>query len=206
MPKATFYRIPFEKQQTLLMTGITLFSMFNYEEVDIKQIVNSANIPRGSFYAYFHDLEDFYSYIIGQLQATRIQEIEQLATHHTGDFFSFLIELYEHDLEKIADPSRRLLQHHYYHYIQTIKKGSLSGTIYHLEKRKNVMSVFLNLPIMTHQGTVVDDEEKAFIADLCMIIYLSTYNQAIQENLSIDEQLKRFIQRIKLIEKGVKSC
>ena len=206
MPKDTFYRIPYEKQQILLNTVISLFSTFNYEEVDVKRIVNSANIPRGSFYSYFNDLEDYYSYIIGQLQENRIKEIEQLAMNYQRDFFSFLIDMYEYDLKKITNPSRRLLQHHYYRYIQTIKKGSLSGTIYHLEKRKNVMSVFLNLPIMTHQGMLVSDEEKAFIADLCMTIYLSTYNQAIQENLSIDEQLNLVIKRLKLIERGVKSC
>jgi AcrR family transcriptional regulator len=206
MPKETFFKITDEKRDNLLKAGIKIFSELDFQEVEVKMIVNLVGIPRGSFYAYFEDLEDYYSYIISQLQENRIREVEELKTNFEGDFFDFLVLMYEYDLKKFADPSRRLLQHHYFRYIQTIKKGSFSGTIYKMEKRRSVMGVLLTLPIINEIGVSLSEDYKHFIADMCMTVYLSTYNQAIQENIPIKDHLELFKNRIDIIEKGVKSC
>lgn len=206
MPKDTFFKITEDKRRSLIDVGTTIFSKYDFEEVEVKHIVDMANIPRGSFYAYFTDLDDYYNYIINHLQEQRIKEIEAMAKEFSGDFFEFIIFMYKNDLKKLSDPSRLLLQHHYFRYIQTIKKGSLFGTIYNPRKKKNVMTVLMKIPIYYNQEEIVSEVEKEFIAEFCMTIYLSTYNQGIQENLTIDEHLDLFIKRIKIIEKGVKSC
>lgn len=206
MPKQTFFNITEEKRNQLIQVGIELFSNNDFENIDVKIIVDQAQIPRGSFYAYFNNIEDYYSYIIEQLQNQRIKEIESLTKNYKKDFFEFLIYLYEYDILKIQEKSRRLLLHHYFRFIQTKKKGSLSGTIYHLDKQNNVMSILLSLPIKCDSGKELIKEEKIFIADLCMTIYLATYNKAVQENLDINDHLNLFKKRIKIIERGTKLC
>ncbi|MFA7561695.1 MAG: TetR/AcrR family transcriptional regulator [Candidatus Izemoplasmatales bacterium] len=206
MPKDTFFKITETKRKFLVDVGSKIFASKDFEEIEIKEIVEAAMIPRGSFYAYFYDLEDYYSYVISKLQEQRVEETEALAKSFNGDFFKFIIMMYENDIRNLANPSRLLLQHHYFRYIQAIKKGSLMGTIYNLNKRKNVMSILIKIPINSEAKNKISLEEKEFIADLCMTIYLSTYNQAIQENLSSDEHLNLFKKRIRIIEKGVKSC
>lgn len=206
MPKQTFYKISDEKRKRMTDVGINIFSNQDFESVEVKHVVSLAQIPRGSFYAYFEDLEDYYAYIINQLQEKRIQDIEGLMKHFQGDFFSFLIHMYQYDLSKTSEPQRKLLQHHYLRYIQTIKKGSLTGTMYHLDKRRNIMSILTKLPLVNDQGMSIPEPEKHFVADFCMTIYLSTYNQATQEKRSLSEHLDLFKKRIKIIEKGVKSC
>ena len=204
MPKDTFFKISEDKRIKLENVGISLFSQFDFESVEVKQIVEAADIPRGSFYAYFNNLEDYYSYIISSLQENRIKEIEEMANAFSGNFFEFIISMYNNDLIKLNGSSRLLLQHHYFRYIQTVKKGSLSGTIYNLHKRRNIISILLKIPIEYNINDKISIDEKEFIADLCMTIYLSTYNQAIQENLSIKEHINLFEKRIRIIERGVK--
>lgn len=204
MPKDTFFKISEDKRLKLENVGIRLFSQFDFESVEVKQIVEAAGIPRGSFYAYFDNLEDYYSYIISSLQENRIKEIEEMANSFSDNFFEFIISMYKNDLIKSNKSSRFLLQHHYFRYIQTVKKGSLSGTIYNLHKRRNIISILLKIPIENNASDKISNDEKEFIADLCMTIYLSTYNQAIQENLSIKEHINLFEKRIRIIERGVK--
>ncbi len=206
MPKSTFFNIIEGKRNQLIQVGVELFSKHDFENIDVKMIVDYAQIPRGSFYAYFTDIEDYYSYIIEQLQTQRIKEIALLAKDFEKDFFEFLKFMYEYDIKKIQEKSRRLLLHHYFRYIQTKKKGSLSGTIYHLEKHNNVMSILLSLPIICDSGEELTKEEKIFIADLSMTIYLATYNKAVQEDLDLNGHLNLFKKRIKIIERGTKSC
>ena len=204
MPKDTFFKISEDKRLKLENVGISLFSKFDFESVEVKQIVEAAGIPRGSFYAYFDNLEDYYSFIISSLQENRIKEIEEMTKSFSGNFFEFIIAMYNNDLIKSNETSRLLLQHHYFRYIQTVKKGSLTGTIYNLHKRRNIISILLKIPIETDANDQISIDEKEFIADLCMTIYLSTYNQAIQENLSIKEHMNLFEKRIRIIERGVK--
>ena len=204
MPKDTFFKISEDKRLKLENVGISLFSKFDFESVEVKQIVEAAGIPRGSFYAYFDNLEDYYSFIISSLQENRIKEIEEMTKSFSGNFFEFIIAMYNNDLIKSNETSRLLLQHHYFRYIQTVKKGSLSGTIYNLHKRRNIISILLKIPIENNASDKISNDEKEFIADLCMTIYLSTYNQAIQENLSIKEHINLFEKRIRIIERGVK--
>lgn len=68
------------------------------------------------------------------------------------------------------------------------------------------MGVLLTLPIINEIGVSLSEDYKHFIADMCMTVYLSTYNQAIQENIPIKDHLELFKKRIDIIEKGVKSC
>lgn len=46
-------------RQKLLDTGLVLFARNGYHGVGIKQIVDSVQIPKGSFYNYFKSKEDF---------------------------------------------------------------------------------------------------------------------------------------------------
>ena len=64
MPTATFLNLPKEKQTKILNAAKHEFGKNSVEEASVKNIVTEAEIPRGSFYAYFHDKEDLYHYIL----------------------------------------------------------------------------------------------------------------------------------------------
>ena len=139
MPKITYFNIAKEKQQNLINVGIQLFSMHNYEDVDVKTVVESAGLPRGSFYAYFDDMEDYYTLIISSLRSERIKSISELAKGFKGNFFDFLIHMFKYDVSQYGNDRRKLLLTHYFRFLQTKKLGSLEGTIYHSSQENGMI-------------------------------------------------------------------
>ena len=58
MPKETFLKLPEEKKQKIIKSAKEEFSRASIEEASIKNIVEKAEIARGSFYQYFDSKED----------------------------------------------------------------------------------------------------------------------------------------------------
>jgi AcrR family transcriptional regulator len=67
MPKKTFYNLPDGKQNQIIDSAIEEFSRGTYKEIPISAIIKRAGIPRTSFYDYFEDKMDLYSYIIDMI-------------------------------------------------------------------------------------------------------------------------------------------
>lgn len=68
MPKSTFYNLSKEKQSNILNAAYKMFINNPYDEVTIRDIINEADIPIGSFYRYFKDKDDLYIYMIDQIE------------------------------------------------------------------------------------------------------------------------------------------
>ena len=64
MPKETFLKLSEEKKQKVLNAAKREFARVPIEQVSIKNIVEDAEIARGSFYQYFESKEDLLAYIL----------------------------------------------------------------------------------------------------------------------------------------------
>jgi AcrR family transcriptional regulator len=64
MPKETFFNLPEEKREHITNIAIDEFANNDYADVSISRIVARAAIAKGSFYQYFEDKEDLYSYLL----------------------------------------------------------------------------------------------------------------------------------------------
>ena len=64
MPKETFLKLSKEKQQKVINAAKKEFARVPIENVSIKNIVEEADIARGSFYQYFESKEDLLIYIL----------------------------------------------------------------------------------------------------------------------------------------------
>ena len=64
MPSQTFLNLDPKKQQKLLDAAMEEFSTVRYTEASVNHIIQQAGIPRGSFYMYFVDKDDLFSYIL----------------------------------------------------------------------------------------------------------------------------------------------
>ena len=76
MPKQTFYNLPPSKRESIFNAAILEFSQVLFSEASINRIIKTADIPRGSFYQYFDDKEDLFSFVISNI-FTVIDEIIQ---------------------------------------------------------------------------------------------------------------------------------
>ena len=91
MPKETFFNLPEEKRQNIYNIAIDEFSNKPYEKVSISQIVSRAKIAKGSFYQYFEDKEDLYTYLIDMIGKEKIKFMEKdFDKIEDMDFFEFM--------------------------------------------------------------------------------------------------------------------
>lgn len=83
MPTQTFFSLNQDKQTHIYDAALRVFTRTPYEKVSIQNILDEADIPRGSFYQYFTDKEDLYLYLC--------QEVDRKSIHITYrdnmDFF-----------------------------------------------------------------------------------------------------------------------
>lgn len=64
MPKQTFLNLPATKRDRFIEIAIEEFAANDYQTASISRIVAEAGIAKGSFYQYFENKEDLYSYLL----------------------------------------------------------------------------------------------------------------------------------------------
>lgn len=106
MPSSTFFRLPPEKREKLLDAACGEFARTPYPEASINQIVRRAGIPRGSFYMYFKDKEDLFTYLLGEFGDRIVSLLEQRLADHGGDLFPALLALYDQIQADYRDPAK----------------------------------------------------------------------------------------------------
>lgn len=77
MATKTFYKLPEEKKQRIIIAAKREFSRVPLEKALISNIIRDAGIPRGSFYQYFENIEDLFVYIIDDIYKKIHQDIKE---------------------------------------------------------------------------------------------------------------------------------
>ncbi|MCK4551513.1 MAG: TetR/AcrR family transcriptional regulator [Tenericutes bacterium] len=196
MPNNTFNNISKEKQNRILESGKILFSKHFFENVDVKMIVEKSKIPRGSFYAYFVNIEDYYLTVIKSLQNMRIQSIRNISKEEELDFFSFLTKIFTNDIKESLYNNQRLLIQHNFRYMLTHKLG------YHNQSDELQRPIFEVLNKYKDNFQMNKEDWSDFL-EFIMNIYLMTYMKSIQQKYSYDQSIKLFSSRINILKEGV---
>lgn len=95
MPKETFLKLSEEKKQKVLNAAKREFARVPIEQVSIKNIVEDAEIARGSFYQYFESKEDLLAYILKENADEIDTKIKNKIYETKGNIFDAYIELYD---------------------------------------------------------------------------------------------------------------
>ncbi|MFP4287435.1 MAG: TetR/AcrR family transcriptional regulator [Candidatus Izemoplasmataceae bacterium] len=97
MPKETFYNLPNAKQEAIIEAIQKTFLEKPMTKISISDVVRHADIPRGSFYQYFEDLEDMFSFLIDySLKAFEVEVLNRVK-NETIEFFDYLSMALEKD-------------------------------------------------------------------------------------------------------------
>lgn len=96
IPKQTFYNLSKLKRNKIFDSGFQEFSAYNYYNASINRIVNEASIPKGSFYQYFYDKDDFYWYIINRVIDEQVSSYDKLLEGAKGNFIKAEEHLFFH--------------------------------------------------------------------------------------------------------------
>ena len=100
MPKTTFYNLNEEKREKIEKALKKEFSRNTFEKASISNIIEEANIPRGSSYQYFNDKDGALKYIIENFLDDEKRQIQQLLIEHNGDIFKTTLDLFSYFIDK----------------------------------------------------------------------------------------------------------
>ena len=96
MPTSTFFNLPEDKKNKILRAANKEFARVPIEQVSIKNIVEDAEIARGSFYQYFEDKEDLFQYIMSAKMGNMQNKLIEMIEHENGNIINIFINIYDH--------------------------------------------------------------------------------------------------------------
>ena len=77
--KKTFLNLPEERQKEILDIAIMEFTLNDYKNASLSNIIKKIGLAKGSFYRYFNSKKDLYIYLIEYSMQSRFEEIEDLS-------------------------------------------------------------------------------------------------------------------------------
>ncbi len=95
MPTSTFFRLPEEKRQRLVAAAWEEFTRIRYSDVSINRIIQTAHIPRGSFYQYFEDREDLFEYMMKDVRKQFKALLSGILQEEQGDLFTLAVRAFD---------------------------------------------------------------------------------------------------------------
>ena len=126
IPKDTFFNLPEEKRKKIIRAAIDQFEELHYNNVTIDGIIQSAGIPKGSFYQYFENKDDLYIYLFTELGDTKLDMFESLKAK--VPFISFKEYMMEYIMElKKLESSNDQISH--------LKREFLNECPQHIKKQ-----------------------------------------------------------------------
>lgn len=93
MPKKTFFNLPSHKKERILQGAKEVFAGKHYSRVTIDAIVESADIPKGSFYQYFHDKDDLFKHIFSDLGTEKGNLLLGVANKSSESFSGLILNM-----------------------------------------------------------------------------------------------------------------
>lgn len=108
MPTDRFYRLPEEKKQIIREAAIKEFARVPFEKASINQIIQNADISRGSFYTYFADKHDVVCFIFEDIQEQMRRQCEASLETNDGDYFMMLHDIFEVFVTRLQEAKNML--------------------------------------------------------------------------------------------------
>jgi AcrR family transcriptional regulator len=87
MPKITFFNLPSEKQENMILALKLEFSRAPLPEASISNIIKTAGVSRGSFYQYFDDKDDAFFFLLNIITTDIRRKFLHILEHNNGDLF-----------------------------------------------------------------------------------------------------------------------
>ncbi|KAB3532169.1 TetR/AcrR family transcriptional regulator [Alkaliphilus serpentinus] len=200
MPTETYFNLNEEKQKRVYRAVFQEYTRVPLEEVSVKNIVNSADIPRGSFYQYFTDKEEALVYLISETRNQSHGELEHITSELQLNIYELMEALFMDEINKLKnkEESARLLL------LKQIIKSAKATSIFY-----NVMTnVILEHPMLeacwNNISSIIDKKDlRKSIIDLLFATLNDCLIVAIEDENKIDVSINTFKLKIEIIQLGV---
>jgi len=92
MPLKTFYNLKDSRKEEIRQVCYKEFALNDFNNASLSNIIKKLGLAKGSFYRYFKNKIDLYSYLLDYATTIRMQMVKNLAEKQGSDFFEILIK------------------------------------------------------------------------------------------------------------------
>lgn len=107
MPSRTFLKLPKDKRLRILRAAKKEFSRVPLEKAIIANIVKDAEIPRGSFYQYFENIDDLFVYLMQYMYGIDKKKFARYLEQTDNDVYEALKLRFSNTIDKLANAENR---------------------------------------------------------------------------------------------------
>ena len=198
MPKSTFYNLNIEKREKIEKAIRNEFGKKSFSKASISNIIEEANIPRGSFYQYFEDKEDAIKYVISNFIEVEKRQMEKILEENNGDIFETAIGIYQYIVDKNSDDQEIILCKNI---LQTMKDENINVfEEIRLEKNNTNSKSLIN----TTNLNVKNDEDIKYIMKIISVVVRAETIEVMSQRKSKEQGLEELKAQIKLLQEGLR--
>ena len=198
MPKETFLKLSKEKQQKVINAAKKEFARAPIENVSIKNIVEEADIARGSFYQYFESKEDLLIYILRENSEKLNTKLKDKVKETNGDIFKLYIFLYDSMIEEFTNnPDQELFKQIF------INLKSSDENVFYLVRKTKPQDIIEYYEQIDKNNLKIENHEDLVI--ICDMLNVITRRALIKnfKNKSKEDCRKMFLKEIEYLKYGI---
>lgn len=196
MPTDTFYNLPDSKKEKIIKAAKKEFARIEFEQTSIKNIVEEAEIARGSFYQYFESKEDLFKYILELHMGNVENKIQEILIKNNGDIFLLFIDMYNAMLDKCANESEFNFFRRIFENIKTSQNN-----IIEFEKSESILEKNKDLIDKSNLRIKNEEDYKTIIRILDSITIKAMVRMFQFE--SKEEALNQYMSEIEFLKNGI---
>ncbi|UJF15573.1 TetR family transcriptional regulator [Jeotgalibaca sp. MA1X17-3] len=202
MPKPTFYRLPEERQKEILQAAFEEFSTNPLQEASVGNITKKLSLSRASFYKYFNDLEEVYTYIYQRIAWDPHDLLLQSLEEAEGIFFEGMTRYAKKMANQFFEPTyrafyRNLLVKMDYHLFSQMEKDSNTPKMDYKQFLQEVIEV------IDWEEIAVEEHELLAFLDFIKEIFHELFMKSFLREWTEEQTFAAIHQRLNWLKRGI---
>lgn len=197
MPKETYFHLKEEKKEKIEKALEKEFARVPFEKASISNIIEEAQIPRGSFYQYFEDKEDAIRYMIQKYISMEYKMIYEILQKTKGDIFKMSILAFEYMVENATQKKEMNL---YKNIMKEIKRNNIN--IFD-ECKENIKSNEIKDRIDVSHLNLQSEKDLKYMMKILISIIRTTGIEVIDNKISIEQGKIDLIEQLEILKRGM---
>lgn len=197
MPKETFFNLEEGKRNKIIAAAKAEFTVNPLRKSRVSNIIKEADIPRGSFYQYFDDLDDLYYYVIDD-EFENVYKAGNRFTDVTDDLFEFAQISFEYDYKGFIDDRRHMFMMNVFKSISSNEEYIVN---FNKMRRDYIMTILNKMDLSNIRFTEEDDLIKMY--RMIQEIKRTVIHRSVIQNTRKEEVFEEFRWFLDIIKNGL---
>ena len=199
MPTLTFNNLPEEKKNIIIEASIKEFKRALLTDASINKIIKDAGISRGSFYTYFKDINDLYTYSLNSYKEKIIKTIKQALSETNGDLFETTKKSYEKIL-KLCSKDKQLFKNIFLNFNYNI---SIRNKMYEENLENKYKIVELISQIKKENLNINTEEELFYIIDIIIGFIMHGLIDLFMDKEKEERVKEKLDKQLEILKRGI---